>query len=337
MKKIVIDAYGGDNAPNEIVSGALLALDEDSSLSLVLAGKRAELEKLIVRHFNKIEIIDANEVITNDESPTLAIKKKTDSTLVKAFDALASRDDIGGLVSAGSTGAILTGAFLKVGRIKGISRPALAPLLPTIKNGKVVLCDCGANVDCKAINLLHFAYMGTAFYKLSTGQSNARVGLLSNGTEENKGSELTNDAFNLIKKSSLNFVGNIEAREILSGDVDVVVADGFNGNIALKGLEGAALAIFSQLKDSISQGGIRAKIGALMLKPALKQVKSKMDYNANGGAVFLGVEKVVVKAHGSAEAKSICVAILQAFNLVKLGIVEEIKKELKEMKAIADA
>lgn len=337
MKKIVIDAYGGDNAPNEIVNGALLALDKDNDLSLVLTGKRAELEKLITRHLDRIEIIDANEIITNDESPTVAIKKKNNSTLVKAFDALASRDDIGGLVSAGSTGAVLTGAFLKVGRIKGISRPALAPLLPTVKGGKAVLCDCGANVDCKAINLLHFAYMGVAFYKLSTGSDIARVGLLSNGTEDTKGSELTREAFDLIKKSDLTFIGNIEAREILSGDIDVIVTDGFNGNIALKSLEGAAITIFSLLKGNVEDGGIRAKVGALMLKPALKQLKNKMDYTSNGGAVFLGVEKVVVKVHGSAKAKSVCISILQAANLVKLDIVNEIKSELNNMKVIDNA
>lgn len=336
MDKIVLDCFGGDHAPEEIVKGGLMALDASSELKLVMTGKRSVIEGLIDRHSARIEIIDATEVVTNEDSPTEAIKKKTDSSMVRAFDALKEREDIGGIVSAGSTGALLTGAFLKVGRIKGVSRPAMAAFLPTVNGGNtgVVLCDCGANVDCKAINLYHFAVMADAFYKLQTGKSECRVALLSNGTEDKKGSELTHEAFELLSKSKLDFKGNMEARDIISGDYEVIVADGFNGNIALKSLEGAGLSIFKMLKDNINKGGLRAKIGALMLKPALRELKHTMDVNEKGGALFLGVNKVVVKVHGSAQAKSVATGVLQAYNLAKQDIVGAISAALENNEVV---
>lgn len=335
MKKIVLDCMGGDNAPEEIVKGGLDALDVNPDLQLIMSGKENDIKALIDRHFGRIEVIDARDVITNDDSPTEAIRKKTDSSMVRAFDALKERGDVAGIVSAGSTGALLTGAFLKVGRIKGISRPAMAAFLPVINGGDgVVLCDCGANVDCKAQNLLHFAIMADAFYKLQTGKDDCRVALLSNGTEDKKGTELNQEAFKLLKDAKLNFVGNMEARDIISGNYDVIVADGFSGNIALKSLEGAGLGIFKMLKDSIKKGGLRAVIGALLLKPAFRNVKHTMDVNEKGGAVFLGANKVVIKAHGSAMAKSITIAVLQAFNLADLDIVGAIKTSLEKNEAV---
>lgn len=329
MKKIVVDCYGGDNAPEEIVKGALDALDAEKNLSLILTGNSDVLEKLVTRHSDRVEIIDAKEVITNDDSPTDAIRKKTESSMVKAFDALKERDDVGGFVSAGSTGAILTGAFMKLGRIKGISRPAMAALLPTSNgNENVVLCDCGANVDCKPVNLLHFALMADAYARITTGKNDVKVALLSNGTEDKKGSELNREAFALLKESTLNFVGNMEARDILSGKYDVVVADGFNGNIALKSLEGAGLTIFDMLKKNVSEGGLRAKFGALLLKPALKKLKHTMDVNEKGGAVFLGTNKVVIKIHGSSKARSVTVGILQASTLAERDVVNAIRTAL---------
>lgn len=331
MNKIVLDCMGGDNAPEEIVEGGLMALDASDELELVLTGKKDVLTNLIDRHSSRIEIIDASDVITNDDSPTDAIKKKTESSMVKAFDALKERDDVQGIVSAGSTGALLTGAFLKIGRIKGVSRPAMAAILPTVTGGDgVVLCDCGANVDCKAINLYHFAVMADAFYKLQTGKKDCRVALLNNGTEDKKGNELTHEAFELLKNSKLNFVGNMEARDIISGDYDVIVADGFNGNIALKSLEGAGLGIFKMMKDNVKKGSIGVKIGALLMKPALRELKHTMDVNEKGGAVFLGANKVVVKIHGSAKAKSVATGVLQAFSLAKQDIVGAIKSALDD-------
>lgn len=329
MKKIVVDCYGGDNASEEIVKGALDALDAEKNLSLILTGNSDVLENLVTRHSDRVEIIDAKEVITNDDSPTDAIRKKTESSMVKAFDALKERDDVGGFVSAGSTGAILTGAFMKLGRIKGISRPAMAALLPTSNgNENVVLCDCGANVDCKPVNLLHFALMADAYARITTGKNDVKVALLSNGTEDKKGSELNREAFALLKESTLNFVGNMEARDILSGKYDVVVADGFNGNIALKSLEGAGLTIFDMLKKNVSEGGLRAKFGALLLKPALKKLKHTMDVNEKGGAVFLGTNKVVIKIHGSSKARSVTVGILQASTLAERDVVNAIRTAL---------
>ena len=233
-------------------------------------------------------------------------------------------------MSAGSTGAVLVGAYMKVGRIKGVSRPALAPALPTVKGTPVILCDCGANVDCKPLNLLHFAIMASAFSGALTDKVKPTVGLLSNGAEDKKGNELNREAFELLKSSRyIDFKGNCEARDLLSGDFDVVVCDGFNGNIALKSAEGTANAIFSIMMEGVNKGGLRAKLGALMLKPVLRDVKHRLDYNNQGGACFLGVNKVVVKSHGASKRKSICASILQAATLAKSGIVEKIKASVQ--------
>lgn len=325
--KIAIDAFGGDFSPSEIIKGATAALSHANNFEIVLFGDEgiinSELENLTFDK-SRVTVVDAKEIITNEESPTTAIKTKKDSSLVKAFDYLVKNEDAKALVSAGSTGAVLTGAFMKLGRIKGISRPALAPVLPTVDGNGVVLCDCGANVDCKPQQLLHFGYMGSAFASAMLGVENPRVALLSNGAEEGKGNELTKESYDLLKSSSLNFKGNCEARDILSGNFDVVVADGFNGNIALKSAEGTANAIFDILKSSIKEGGIRAKLGAGLLLPALKVLKKKMDYNENGGACFLGVKKVIVKSHGASKAKSISASVIQAVQLVNGNVVDKI-------------
>lgn len=337
--KIILDAMGGDLAPEQTILGALSAIKEDKDLIVVLVGDESKIKPVLdANEYNKsqIEIIDAKDEITNDESPTMAIKTKKDSSLVKAFDALNNDENAAGFVSCGSTGAVLVGAFMKAGRIKGVSRPALAPILPTYKGKGVVLCDCGANVDCKAINLLHFAIMGSIFAEASLGVKKARVGLLSNGAEDKKGNELCHEAFELLKEcKDINFIGNCEARDILSGDFDVVVADGFDGNIALKSAEGAANTMLALIKDGIYSGGLKLKIGALLLKPVFKNVKNKMDYNAHGGAVFLGVNKVVVKSHGSSKAKSIAASILQARDLYKSNIVSKIKEGIDKVKVEA--
>lgn len=329
--KIVIDAMGGDNAPIEIVKGATLALCEDKDLQVVLVGDKGKINEVLKDEkydYNRLEVVDAKDVITNDDSPTMAIKTKKESSLVKAFERL-NDDDVQGFVSAGSTGAVLVGAFMKVGRIKGVSRPALAPVLPTLKGNGVVLCDCGANVDCKSVNLQHFAIMASAYAEAMLGVKCARIGLLNNGVEAHKGNELTQEAYNLLSQTQgIDFVGNCEARDILSGDYDVVVSDGFNGNIALKSAEGTANTMLKLIMDGVYKGGLKSKIGALLLKPVFKSVKKKMDYNAHGGACFLGVNKVVVKSHGSSKAKSICASILQAKSLAQNGVCEKIKSEI---------
>ena len=321
--KIIVDALGGDHAPKEAVLGALDALKAKNSLHVVLVGDRSLIMHELEGHtydVARLEIVHAPEVITNDDVPTTAVKAKKDSSIVKGLELLASDPDALGFVSAGATGAVLVAAYMKLGRIKGVSRPALAPALPTVKGKPVILCDCGANVDCKPLNLLHFAIMASAFSCAVTDNAKPTVGLLSNGAEDKKGNELNREAFELLKNSPyIDFKGNCEARDMLSGDFDVVVADGFNGNIALKSAEGTA----------VNKGGLRAKLGALLLKPVLKEVKTKMDYNSQGGACFLGVNKVVVKAHGASKRKSICASILQARKLAKSGIVEKIRASVQ--------
>ena len=338
--KIIVDAMGGDNAPEQIVLGAIDALCEDKQLEVTLVGDTDAICKVLAGKKyddNRLEIIDAKDVITNDDSPTMAIKTKKESSLVKAFEAL-NRDDADGFVSAGSTGAVLVGAFMKVGRIKGVSRPALAPVLPTLKGNGVVLCDCGANVDCKPVKLQHFAIMASAYAEGMLGVKNARVGLLNNGAEAHKGNELTQEAYKLLSETrGINFVGNCEARDILSGDYDVVVCDGFNGNIALKSAEGTANTMLKLIKDGVYSGGLKSKLGALMLKSVFKNVKKKMDYNAHGGACFLGVNKIVVKSHGASKSKSITASILQAKSLAEAKVCDKIKSGITEVLAVQNA
>ncbi len=318
--KIVLDAFGGDNAPKEIIIGALKALSERKGFSITLTGDKAKLTELIdeisdVVPEERLEIVDAPEIITCDMPPVEAVRKMKNSSLVKGLNLLTSDPEAKAFVSAGSTGAVLTAATLLVKRKPGILRAALAPVLPTVKGGRVILIDCGANSECKPEMLLNFAELGADMARKYLGIRNPRIGLLSNGTEDAKGTEITRGALELIKGTELNFSGNIEAREILSGDIDVVVADGFSGNIALKACEGTALAFMSLLKEGIMAGGLRSKLGYLLLKPVLKNIKKTMDYNAYGGAVFAGLEKVVIKAHGSSKAKSIAAAVLQAVEL----------------------
>ncbi len=326
--RIALDGYGGDYSPSEIVKGALAALEQDSNLEILITGKEGELKNLIKGAFlDRLVIKNAPDVISCEDAPTLAIRTKKESSLVVALDAV-NNGDADALVSAGSTGAVLIGATLKIGRIHGVERPGLAPALPTVKGGNVLLCDCGANVDCRPSYLVGFALMASAYQKGVYGLKNPRVGLLNNGAESTKGNAFSVEAYQLLSAHpSINFIGNVEARDILSGNVDVVVADGFDGNIALKSAEGTANTVFSLLKDGIQQS-FRAKIGALLLKPVFKSLKHKLDYNEHGGAALLGLKKPVVKAHGASKAKSICAAILQARNMVAGGVSEMVKRDI---------
>ena len=331
--KILVDAFGGDNAPGEIVAGAVAALARNKDFTLGLTGKTAEIERVLsalTYDKSRVEIIDAPSVITCEEEPALAVRQKADSSMVVAFRLL-RENAADAFVSAGSSGALLVGSTLKVGRIKGVNRPALCPVLPTVKEGKkVLLLDAGANADCKAVNLVQFAVMGGVYAKAALGVKTPKVALLSNGTEDKKGNQLNHEAFPQLKAlKNVEFVGNIEARDIMSGDYDVVVADGFSGNVALKSMEGTISSLFSLMKAEFMSTA-RGKLGALMLRKSFKNLKNSLDYNKYGGAVFLGVDKVVVKAHGSAKRESIENAVLQAAEAVKAGTVETIKKELLE-------
>ncbi len=329
--KVVVDAYGGDNAPYEIVEGVKLALKDNKNLNIVLCGKQSELKNLINGYEDRIEIVDASEVILNEDHPTQAIRQKKDSSLVRAYDVLKEREDVIGLVTAGSTGAVLVGAIMKIGRIKGISRPALAPILPTKKNSDVIIIDSGANVDCKPINLLHFALMGSAYYSIIYKNENPRVALLNNGTEEGKGDELTKASFDLLKEAPINFIGNKEGRDFMSGDIDVLVTDGFAGNALLKGTEGAVGAVLSILKKSI-KAHFLSKIGYIFMHKTFKEIKSRIDIiNKHGGSPLLGCKKLIIKNHGSCKRNNIKSSIEQTIVLYENQLNKKIEDVLKAL------
>lgn len=325
--KFVVDCYGGDLSPKANVLGAVQAVNKFSDLNLILCGRESAIRDILAGEYSgdRIDIINADEIINNSDIPTNAIRQKTGSSMVVAYDLLKNNDDISGIISSGSTGALLAGAIMKVGRIPNIIRPALCPILPTVKDKGVALIDCGANVDCKADMLVQFAYMGSAYMSAVFGVEKPKVGLLSNGSEDKKGNALTKEAFELLSESNINFMGNMEGRDILSGQYDVVVCDGFSGNVALKSCEGTAGAIFNVLKSEINSGGLKAKLGALLLKNVLRGVKKKLDYNEIGGAGFLGVNKIVVKAHGSSGSKAFAAAIEQARKMAQNDILGKIK------------
>ena len=330
--KIIVDCFGGDNCPNAAVKGAVLAINEEKDLSVALCGDKQKISSILntlTFDNSRVEIIEASDVISNSDKPVEAIRSKADSSMVVALNAL-SEGKYDGLVSSGNTGALLTGATLLVGRIRGVARATLAPLIPTLVNGKcTILCDAGANVDCKASMLKEFAIMGNVYAKSAFGIENPSIGLLNNGAEEEKGNLLTKEAYQILKESGLNFVGNIEAQDFVSGKVDVIVADGFDGNVAIKATEGAAKAIMTVLKQGIVNGGIKAKIGYLLLKPVLKYVKGFLSTDTVGGAVFLGVKKVVVKAHGSSGEVPFKTTILQANKLAKQDVIKLIEDGIK--------
>ena len=328
--KVVVDAFGGDNAPLEVVEGAVMAVKQNKDLTVVLTGDETKIREILKDRTERIEIVDAKDVITNDDVPTLAIRQKKDSSMVRAFDLLKENDDVVGLVSAGSTGAVLSGVIMKIGRIKGISRPALCPILPTVVDGRsVVICDCGANVDCKRENLLHFAIMASVFYSITNGVENPRVALLNNGAEEHKGNELTKTTYPLMKTLPINFVGNVEAREVMSGNVDVIVTDGFAGNVLLKSVEGTAKAMSQMLKKDAKKN-VFHMLGALMMGK-FNGLKNKMDMDKYGGAPFLGCKKLVVKTHGSANRENFKNTILQVVKLYENKMNEKIEAMVGEM------
>ena len=329
---IAIDAMGGDNAPVEIVHGAALAsLNVDCKI-LVVGDEAAISEILKTEKYdkNKIEIINATEVITNDDKPTSAIRTKKDSSLVRAFNLL-SEGKADALVSAGSTGALLTGAIHFLKRIDGVSRPALVPTLPSDKDNFIIV-DTGANTNCKPKNLLEFGIMGSIYAQKVLGKENPRIGLLNIGAEEAKGNDLVKESYELLKNSGLNFVGNVEARDPVMGQCDVVVCDGFSGNILLKATEGTGLVLFKNVKE-LFLSNLVSKIAALMLKKGIYKLKKKMDYKEYGGAPFLGVTKCVIKAHGTSDAKTIMHTIKQANNFASSDFIQTLQEEMAKFSA----
>lgn len=325
---IAVDAMGGDNAPYEIVLGATIATDTIID-KILLVGNENKIKDILSKlkyNKDKIEIVPASEVITNDDKPTTIIRKKTDSSLVKCFSLLVNKE-ADAMVSAGSTGALLAGSIHFLKRIKGIKRPALVPCVPNDKNG-FILVDGGANTNSRPENLLQFAIMGSIYAEMIMHVNHPRVGLLNIGAEEAKGNELSKNTFELLSESGLNFVGNIEPREAMIGDVDVVVCDGFAGNILLKTVEGTGLILFKNLKE-ILYANAKSKLAAILLKKGLYSLKKKYDYKEHGGAPFLGVTSCVIKAHGSSDAKSISFAIRQASEIVKSRTIDTIANQIK--------
>ena len=310
--KIAVDIFGVDNSPSALIDGCVDAAKLYDDVEFIFTGD----ERIITDYMSekgygssRISIIDAPETITCGEQPTVAIKRKKNSSLVKALELVASKE-ADAFVSAGSTGAVLAGATLIVRRIKGVKRPALAPVMPTVK-GPVLLIDCGANVDCKPNYLQQFAVMGSAYMKKVCGIDAPRVGLINNGAEAEKGNELTKSAYKLLENTDINFVGNCEARYTMTGDYDVLVCDGFVGNAVLKCTEGVARSVMSIMKQELMASPI-TKLGALISKSGFKRVKKRMDYTEYGGAPLLGINGCIIKAHGSSNAKAITSAIGQA-------------------------
>ena len=330
MIKIVIDAFGGDYSPAEVVKGAVLAVNSNDKIHVVLSGREEEIKaELSNFKYNEkqISILNAIEVIDNNDVPTVAIRTKKDSSLVKAFDYAKDNDDVVGVISAGSTGAVLTGGFMKFGRIKGVHRPALCPIFGTLTGSIVSICDCGANMDCKPEYLEQFGIMASAYHNV-LGNKKPRVALLNVGTEDHKGDTRTKEAFELLKNNEhINFVGNMEARDLMSGEYDVVVADGFSGNVLLKSTEGAMKGLLGALKKEI-KSRLLSKIGALFMKKTFRNLKSKFDYSKQGGAVLLGCKKLLVKAHGNSKADSFCACINQMYEMHKGKLIEKISKNL---------
>lgn len=331
--KIIIDAMGGDNAPAAVVKGAVRAKKE-LGVDIVLVGREEDVKACLADEgCSDIEIVDAREVVTMEDDPSTATRRKKDSSMTVALNLL--KDGKGdAVVSAGSTGALLTGATLIVKRIRGIRRAALAPVLPAGEHG-IMLIDCGANVECTPEYLLQFAYMGSFYARKLMGCENPRVGLLNVGTEDTKGGELQHQSFELLKKAHeegrINFVGNVEGTGVFAGAADVVVTDGFTGNVLLKATEGCIKFMMTQLKG-VFYKNTKNKLAAAVLKSDLAEMKRSMDVNEVGGTALIGISKPVIKAHGSSDDKSIFAAIRQAVQVVNSGIIADIDENIEYMK-----
>jgi len=323
VMRIAVDALGGDHAPREVVAGAIAAAKE-KGLEIVLVGQKDVLHSLLLREnmASKIEIAHADEVIDNDESPALAIRRKPKSSVVVGAQLVKSKQ-AAALVTAGSTGAFMAAGLFIAGRLEHIDRPALAPELPTINGQGVVLLDAGANMDAKGEHLAQYGLMGSIYAERVLGRPKPKVALLNVGVEEGKGNQNAKDAFALLKVMDINFVGNMEARNLFSGDVDVVVCDGFTGNIMLKTMEGVSATIFDLLRGSF-KSSLQGVLAALLMKSSLRKLKKRFDYGEYGGAPLLGVNGVFVKCHGSSKALAIKNGIFQAERYVLEGVVDKI-------------
>ena len=326
--KIAIDAMGGDHAPQEPVKGAIDAL-EHIDAHMVLIGDENQIHQELKKYTydtSRVSVVHTTEIISGEDKPVQAIKRKKDSSMVVGLLKLKDKE-LDGFVSAGNTGALLAGGLLRVGRIKGIDRPALCSVYPTSK-GMSILTDAGANADCKPRNLLEFGIMGSLYAQNVLGMNNPRVGLANIGHEEGKGNALVIEAFDMLKEANLNFIGNVEARDIPEGATDIIVCDGFTGNIILKLSEGVVKSFSSMMKKVFMKSPL-TKVAALLVKNGLGEMKKNMDYTEYGGAPLLGVKGLVVKAHGSSNAKAFMNAIRYAEKAAASGVVEKIAAEVQ--------
>ena len=332
--KILIDAMGGDLAPGCAVEGAILAAKQHPDCEIVLVGDEAQVKPLLQGNtLPNISTVHTTEVITMEDDPATAVRRKKDSSMAVCLKMLL-QGDAEGMVSAGSTGALLTGATLVTKRIKGIRRAAIGTMFPQRGGGKALMLDSGANAECTPEYLLQFAYLGHFFMKTQMGIENPRIGLVNNGTEEHKGDELRKETHKLLQEAHdagrINFVGNVEGREALSGACDVLVCDGFTDNVMLKTIEGAAGFLMRELKD-ILYANLPSKLAALVLKPGLSKLKKMLDYKEVGGAPMLGISKTVVKAHGSSNGQAICNAVGQAIAFEKSGFIKMVEENIDLM------
>ncbi|MDF2502763.1 phosphate acyltransferase PlsX [Clostridium sp.] len=333
---IAIDGMGGDNSPNAVVEACTQAVNELSGVNIIITGPEELIKNELKKYTydkSKIEIVNASEVITPNEHPVMAIKKKKDSSLYKALS-LVKEGKAQSIISAGSTGALMAGATFVIGRIKGIDRIALAPIMPG-KNAPFMLVDAGANVDCKPQYLVQFAFMGKIYFENILKVNNPSVGLINIGEEEEKGNELTKNVHKLLKNADFNFVGNVEPRDVSNGDTNILVCDGFVGNTILKMYEGVASNIFNMLKKEI-MSSTRGKIGGILLKPVFKAFKSRFDYSEYGASPFLGTKEIVLKAHGSSNVKAFKNSIKQAKICSESNFIYKISSELEKINELSD-
>lgn len=318
MIKIIVDCFGGDHSPQANIDGSLSALDRFQDLYLILTGDRGVIEANLegkIYDASRLEIVHAPEVIGCDEKPTDAIRLKKESSMIKAIRMLRDEDDIAGMVSVGSTGALVAGALTRIGVLEGVIRPAFCPILPTMDGGIVGICDSGANVEVTANHLKQFAIMASLYLENVYGVKNPRIALLNVGKEAEKGDTIRQDAYKMLSElSCINFVGNMESRDLLSGSYDAVVCDGFSGNVLVKTTEGTAVELLKKVKETIFSRTIY-KIGALFQKKMFADLKAFMNYQNYGGSVLLGTSKVVVKGHGSSKAVAVEKCIEQAYRM----------------------
>lgn len=329
MKKIAIDAMGGDHAPKAIVEGVNQAIEAFSDIEIQLYGDQSRIESYLVKS-DRVSIVHTDEKINSDDEPAKAIRRKKNASMVLAARAVKDgRADA--VLSAGNTGALLAAGLFIIGRIKGVDRPGLLSTLPTVDGSGFDMLDLGANAENTAEHLHQYAILGSFYAKHVRGIAKPRIGLLNNGTEATKGDSLRKEVYKrLASDSSLQFIGNVEARDLMSGVADVVVADGFTGNAVLKSIEGTAMSIMGQLKSAIAVGGVKAKLGALLLKGSLYDLKDTLDYSSAGGAVLFGLKAPLVKSHGSSDAKAIFHTIKQVRTMLETDVVGQLVEEFSK-------